>query len=95
MHGENEGQAYFSNYMLSALERIQKRLGNERYTSMSLLLKQAIDNHDKNKYYDWIEQLMTGYYDPMYQYQLSQKQDRVIFEGTRPEVTNYLQDKVF
>ncbi|HPY40365.1 MAG TPA: tRNA 2-selenouridine(34) synthase MnmH, partial [Thiolinea sp.] len=38
----------------------------------------------------WIEFLLIDYYDPMYDYQISQKRDRVVFAGNRQEVREFL-----
>lgn len=38
----------------------------------------------------WIEQLLLWYYDPMYDYQLSKKQDRIVMQGDRDAVREFL-----
>ena len=38
-------------------------------------------------------ELLIDYYDPMYAYQLSKKQDRISFTGSREEVLNHLSDE--
>ena len=38
----------------------------------------------------WIEGLLKDYYDPMYDYQLSNKRERIAFEGDRHQVIEYL-----
>jgi len=92
--GSIAGEKYFSDTLLGSLTRIKKRLGFERYTLMHKQLSQAISNDNKDLFYSSIEELMVKYYDPMYQYQLSQKQQRVVFQGSRHEVSEFLQDKV-
>ena len=39
-----------------------------------------------------IESLLVDYYDPMYDFQISNKKHRVIYEGNFEEVKNYLQE---
>lgn len=70
-----------------ALDRIQRRLGGLRHKEVSELLNRGfeIGNHQA-----WIERLLTWYYDPMYDYQLSAKEDRVCFRGRAPEVEAFL-----
>jgi len=65
---------------LSSLEAIQKRLGGDRYQQTRLLMIAGFAGHrqgDSAAHEPWIETLLTQYYDPMYEYQLSKKQDRV------------------
>ena len=38
----------------------------------------------------WIEQLLRWYYDPMYDYQLKQKQQRIIARGSISEIRQFL-----
>ncbi len=92
--GKQDGELHFATYVFDAQERIKKRLGPERFQSLQGKLTKAIKHNDENDWHSWIEELMVGYYDPMYQYQLSQKRERVIFEGNRPEIRNFLKDKV-
>ncbi|GIS51659.1 MAG: hypothetical protein Ct9H90mP27_1500 [Gammaproteobacteria bacterium] len=44
-------------------------------------------------HHSWIEQLLTQYYDPMYQYQLTKKEKRIEFVGSPHAVTEYLRNK--
>jgi tRNA 2-selenouridine synthase len=71
----------------AALERIRKRLGGNRHREVveSLARGFEIGEHER-----WIEQLLTWYYDPMYDYQLDQKQQRVIARGGIDEVREFL-----
>ncbi|SFL86683.1 tRNA 2-selenouridine(34) synthase MnmH [Marinobacter zhejiangensis] len=88
--GEEAGWSNFSDYLLSALHRIRKRLGGERYQQLHQLMESALqqqrtqDNlggHDA-----WIQQLLVDYYDPMYDYQLSQKEGRIVVRGNPDEL---------
>lgn len=65
---------------LSSLEAIKKRLGGDRYQQTRQLMVAGFAGHrqgDTAAHEPWIETLLTQYYDPMYEYQLSKKQDRV------------------
>ncbi|MFT7139197.1 MAG: tRNA 2-selenouridine synthase [Sulfitobacter sp.] len=65
---------------LSSLKAIQKRLGGDRYEQTRQLMVAGFTAHrqgDPSAHEPWIEILLTQYYDPMYEYQLSKKQDRV------------------
>jgi tRNA 2-selenouridine synthase len=73
---------------LDAIGRIRKRLGGQR----SAQLQQAIRvGFERNEHHGWIEQLLTGYYDPMYDYQLTRKETRVCFAGTAGEIAQWLE----
>jgi tRNA 2-selenouridine synthase len=40
-----------------------------------------------------VEELLVGYYDPMYDYQIQKKMDRVVFKGDANEVLSYLAER--
>jgi tRNA 2-selenouridine synthase len=71
-----------------ALERIRRRLGGLRHAQVQQSLNRAFDNGDHTA---WIEQLLTWYYDPMYDYQLSKKHARVIATGDEATLLEHLQ----
>ena len=83
--GEEAGWRNFRDYLLSALDRIRKRLGGERHQRLRQLMEQALDHQSVTGSTDahnaWIEALLGDYYDPMYDYQLSQKQGRIVMRG--------------
>ncbi|MBE0486161.1 tRNA 2-selenouridine(34) synthase MnmH [Marinobacter sp.] len=83
--GELAGWLNFRDYLLSALDRIHKRLGGERHQHLRQLMERALDQQQSTGNLDghhaWIESLLTDYYDPMYDYQLSQKQGRIMVRG--------------
>jgi tRNA 2-selenouridine synthase len=87
----------FSQYWLRSLEKIQKRLGLERYKALFELLNDALLKYkaqdDYQGFYPLVETLLVGYYDPMYNYQIQKKIDRVVFKGNAGEVLTYLNDK--
>lgn len=83
----------FSNYLLSALSRIQRRLGDEHYVFVKNLMSRAVEEYDIKKSNElhraWIKKLLDGYYDPMYEYQLAKKYSRIVFRGTGEEFLNW------
>ncbi|MDC9719557.1 MAG: tRNA 2-selenouridine(34) synthase MnmH [Gammaproteobacteria bacterium] len=85
----------FSDSLLQSMFRIRKRLGSEAYTHLVKLLKQALyQQSEKNNLADhkhWIAYLLTYYYDPMYDYQLSLKTKRVMMQGTSSELVTWYQ----
>lgn len=85
----------FSNYLLESLKRIQKRLGLERYKHTEGLMNQALQTQlQSGSAYDheaWITRLLNEYYDPMYEYQISKNQDKVVFSGNYETVLDWVQ----
>ncbi|HET8802082.1 MAG TPA: tRNA 2-selenouridine(34) synthase MnmH [Marinobacter sp.] len=83
--GADAGWLNFRDYLLSALDRIRKRLGGERHQQLRLLMEQALASQHANGelsgHEAWIRSLLEDYYDPMYDYQLSQKQGRILVRG--------------
>jgi len=70
-----------------ALDRIRKRLGGARHSEVAQALSSGFETGAHER---WIEQLLSWYYDPMYDYQLEQKQDRIVARGDADEVRAYL-----
>ncbi len=84
----------FADYLLSSLQQIKKRLGGKRYQIAQTMMQDAIEQHrttgDYSGYEAIIKKILHEYYDPMYDYQLSNKQDRVVFSGDKQAVKAYL-----
>lgn len=84
----------FSHYLLSSLAKVQKRLGGLRYAKaleqMQLALAQQAKTGNGELHQAWIEFLLNDYYDPMYDYQISQKRARVVFAGNAQAVQEFL-----
>ncbi|MBL4580665.1 MAG: tRNA 2-selenouridine(34) synthase MnmH [Gammaproteobacteria bacterium] len=79
----------FSEFLLGSLERIKRRLGAEKHAELHTTMEQALGHNDPAEsealHRQWIERLLCDYYDPMYEYQMSKKLDRVIYRGNREE----------
>lgn len=88
--GNQAGFDAYAQHHRQSLARIQKRFGAENYGRALSLLNEALQIHknhgDTGAYREFIELLLRDYYDPMYDYQLAQKTDRVIFKGTREQI---------
>ena len=82
-------QEKFSDFLLGSLQRIQRRLGAEKHTELRAIMEQALIHSDPGEaeilHRQWIERLLRDYYDPMYDYQINKKLDRVIYRGNREE----------
>lgn len=94
LHGEQSGFDMWAAYATDSLGRIQKRLGGVDYRAMNNKLQSAIhtlrNTGDAASHAGWIKDLLTDYYDPMYDYQIKNKQERIIFRGNKEQVLNYL-----
>ncbi|MCI0508245.1 MAG: tRNA 2-selenouridine(34) synthase MnmH [Gammaproteobacteria bacterium] len=94
MLGEAQGFNTWANGLLTALEKIQRRLGGAHSKAIKSVMEYAINMHrncaEPDHHKVWIRSLLLEYYDPMYDYQLDKKTERVVFRGTQDEVLNYL-----
>lgn len=92
--GEEAGFEAWSNYLRDAMGRIRRRLGGDRHRRVNQMLDDALAQHakhgDTEPHREWITVLLRDYYDGMYEYQLSKKQDRIVFSGDREALAQYL-----
>lgn len=95
--GPSEGFQAFAEHHRSSLARIRKRLGGQNYAMTQTLLDKALHQHlthdDTTCYREFIGLLLTQYYDPMYDYQLSHKADRVVYSGTAEQIHAKVADR--
>ncbi|ETN91408.1 tRNA 2-selenouridine synthase [Gammaproteobacteria bacterium MOLA455] len=91
-HGER-GEEEFYQYLVDSLLRVKRRLGGKRTEEILALMESAIaiqHTDDFASHRQWLNALTVDYYDPMYSYQLSKKQERVLFRGDRAAVMEWL-----
>lgn len=92
--GEQDALGKLGEELLAALDRIQRRLGGSRHRQLRDMLSAALSEQQRSgsiaDHRRWIEPMLRDYYDPMYDYMLRQRQGRVLFEGSRDEVTAWL-----
>lgn len=96
---ENDGEQShqcLAEHLLGSLEKIQKRLGGVRYQDVKTQMTQALEDYkntgDLEGFSPLVNTLLFDYYDPMYDYQISKKLDRIVFKGSRQEVLEYIED---
>ena len=93
-----DGFEQFGGFLLNALARIRKRLGGVRYAEIEALMRTALADQertgDNSLHREWISALLTSYYDPMYDYQLSKSTRQVVFTGTRSEALEWQQEQL-
>ncbi len=96
-NGEEEGFMSWANQLNNAIDKIQRRLGGVRYTEIKAILDKAImqqqSTGNTDLHLDWIRSLLVDYYDPMYDYQISKKESRIVFNGPQSEVFNFLKSQ--
>jgi tRNA 2-selenouridine synthase len=92
LHG-TDGPALHSAKLQDDLGRIRKRLGGERHRRVSELMAAAFERQhasgDLALHRQWIATLLEQYYDPMYEYQLAQREGKVLFRGSRAAVIDW------
>ncbi|WP_051144904.1 tRNA 2-selenouridine(34) synthase MnmH [Thiomicrorhabdus sp. Kp2] len=81
-------------FMRAAMQRIQKRLGGERYqrvlSQFDFAMQAQLNQNSIEEHQAWIETLLAEYYDPMYDYQMQKNNHSVTFKGSIQEVVEYL-----
>lgn len=77
-----------------ALQKISRRLGGLRYSEIRTDLEFAHKQWqlgfgaEANKI--WIEKLLKYYYDPLYQQSLQRRQPKILFQGSRSDIFEFL-----
>jgi len=93
-YDEEQGFTIWAEQLHTSIDKIQRRLGGVRYKELKTLLTEAIEQQqataNAEHHKQWIKILLVDYYDPMYDFQLSKKQQRVVFKGQQDEVLAYL-----
>lgn len=92
--GEERGFNNWARNLQQALEKIERRLGGQRYREIKAIMDDAIILHRTTQQTEhhkrWITRLLSDYYDPMYDYQLSKKTERVVYRGDSDSLLAYL-----
>lgn len=93
-YGDDAGFTKWAEQLEASIDKIQRRLGGVRHKELKALLSHAIQQHQINNnlqsHKDWIRVLLVDYYDPMYDYQFSKKEHRVIFKGSQDDILSFL-----
>jgi tRNA 2-selenouridine synthase len=93
--GKDKGFEAWHQIPQMALDKIQRRLGGVRYKELKTIMQDALKQHrqlgDPEPHKEWIRTLLLEYYDPMYDYQLSKKSERIIYRGDRDSVIEFLE----
>jgi tRNA 2-selenouridine synthase len=96
LHGA-AGAALFGEHLLLALDKLHKRLGDERHRRLAAMLQAALAEQARSGavdlHRDWIAILLREYYDPIYVYQRDNKAARIEFAGGPAAVLDYLKQR--
>lgn len=95
-YGTEKGLNSWAEQLLENIDKIQRRLGGVRHKKLKNMLQNAIKKHiagEIESHKEWIKVLLVEYYDPMYDYQLNNKKERIIFKGNKNEVFDFLNEK--
>lgn len=79
--------------LTSSLQKIQRSLGGLRFSELSTKINSAFqqDPSQIESHQDWIETLLTQYYDPMYEFSKNRDLRKTVFEGNPAETQEFLQ----
>ncbi len=92
---EEAGFAALSNYLHASLARVKRRLGGKGYAEILSLMDAALYEQRRSGKADvhreWLERMLTQYYDPMYDYQQEKRGRRIHKTGEFADVLAYLQ----
>jgi len=89
---KDNGLKLWQDKMLKDFMNIQKKLGYENYKKIIEIFNNAKDNISLHK--EWIELLLVQYYDPMYNYQLRNKESSILFKGNQKELLEFLKNMI-
>ena len=96
-YGAEQGFEKWAEQLQAAVDKLQRRLGGVRHKVLKSSLDDAIEQQRQGQGSDyhrhWIESLLVDYYDPMYDYQTSKKEQRIIFKGDKSAVKEFLQSE--
>lgn len=91
----NEGTQQWYDDANKGIDRIRKRIGYERYSSIKILFEDAYrlqeNSGELSAHKVWIEMLLAEYYDPMYDYQIEKSSIPKVFRGSAEEILEYIQ----
>ena len=94
-NGDEAGFKSWAEQLQTSIDKIKRRLGGVRHKELKALLTDAIKQQsstgDTERHKEWIKLLLVDYYDPMYDFQIAKKEDRVIFKGRKNDVLEYMQ----
>lgn len=93
LYGDDLGRKEHSEFLLNGLDRLERKLGGDRHAAIRFTMTAALTEHGKRDdttlHRVWLAALLDQYYDPMYDFALSQRNDKVLFSGDREAVVEW------
>ena len=83
-------QSSLADYLENSLNKLSKKLGHERTKKLKFLATSACSRESEEMHRNWIEMLLSEYYDPYYTEYLRRAENRIAFTGNYADVRNYL-----
>ncbi len=94
--GGEAGFAAYALFLKQSLRGITKRLGYQQAAEVEQLMTQALEEQHQHSctclHREWIALLLTKYYDPMYNYWLGKKSERIVFKGNKQAIQQWLNE---
>ena len=91
--GEERGREEHPRFLREGLDRLRKKLGGPRHAELARTMEAAFaeqaNGGDCSLHRVWLAGLLNDYYDPMYDYQIAQRDDEVLFRGEREAVVEW------
>jgi len=73
-----------------SLLKIKKRLGLMLYKEIGDSIHDNLINNSNSSHENWVEKLLSNYYDPMYDYQLKSKENRCLLKSEKSGIIKFL-----
>jgi tRNA 2-selenouridine synthase len=90
LYGHERGTELHQAFLLDSLSRIRNRLGGSRHAEIVRLVTAAFEESnatgDVSLHRLWVAAVLEQYYDPMYEFHMAKRKDRVLFRGNRDAV---------
>jgi len=82
---------------IASLKKITKKLGFERANIVERKIKSAFELYKIDKslcaHFDWVQDLLIGYYDPSYLHKPQKARNSIIFTGNLDEVVKFIHNR--
>ncbi|WP_440110227.1 tRNA 2-selenouridine(34) synthase MnmH [Acidovorax sp. BL-A-41-H1] len=97
MLGPEAGFEAYAARLLASLDKLARRLGGDLHQRLRAVMQAALVQQQQSDanvglHLEWITELLRHYYDPMYAYQRQSRAERIVFEGERAAVMDYLRE---
>lgn len=95
--GEDAGVTAFREYLHHSINSIRRRLGHQDADGLLAMIDHALNEqlqrNNLAEHLVWINELLSKYYDPMYEYQLNKKAERIVFRGDKKALHQWLDQR--